>query len=149
MPLVGECWTQHAAGRWAYVVAANVFRGEEPITGRVNLADVGVDGPVVAWDWRRRTAELIEPGGGWDLSLDPLEWDYRVLAPVLPGDVAVFGDVDLFVPAGDMRIGEVRGGAVTVLGAGETVTITGWSAADGVWTRDVEVPSRGWARVTL
>ena len=149
VPLVGESWTQHAAGRWTYVVAANVFRGEEAITGRVNLADIGIEGPVVAWDWRRRTAELIEPGGGWDVALEPLEWDYRVLAPILPGDVAVFGDVDLFVPAGDMRIGEVRDGAVTVLGAGETVTITGWSAADGVWTRDVEVPARGWVRIAV
>lgn len=149
VPLVGECWTQHAAGRWTYVVAANVFRGEQPITGRVTLADVGVEGPAVAWDWRRRTAELIEPGDGWDVALDPLEWDYRVLAPVLPGDVAVFGDVDLFVSAGDMRIGDVRDGVVTVLGAGETVTITGWSAANGVWTRDVEISSRGWERVTL
>ena len=147
VPLVGECWTQHGAGRWTYVVTANVFRDEQPISGRVNLADVGVRGPVVAWDWRRKTAELIEPDGGWDVSLDPLDWDYRVLAPLLPGDVAVFGDVDLFVPTGDMRIGDVRDGVVTVVGApDESVTVTGWSATDGVWRREVKIPPRGWLR---
>jgi hypothetical protein len=46
----------------------------------------------------------------------------------------VFGDVTRFVPAGDARIevDTVEDGAaarVTVKGAGETVTITGWSSS--------------------
>ena len=56
-----------------------------------------------------------------------------------------------------------RGADLIVKGAGETVTITGWSrtppsvdgtsldhdAATGLWTLDIDVPSRGWARVEV
>lgn len=90
-----------------------------------------------------------------------------MLAPVLPTGLAVIGDTTKFVTAGDARI-EVTatdGGArLVVKGAGETVTITGWSerapaAGDrlpvdhdpttGVWTIAVTVPERGWATVDL
>ena len=78
----------------------------------------------------------------------------------------VIGDTSKFVPAGDARL-EVfpvaQGADLIVKGAGETVTITGWSATTptvdgtpldhdartGVWTLAVDVPSRGWARVEV
>ena len=72
------------------------------------------------------------------MSLPREGWTYLVLAPVLPSGLAVIGDVDLFVPAGDARIevSELPDGArVVVKGAGEVVTVTGWApsapAVDG------------------
>jgi hypothetical protein len=56
-----------------------------------------------------------------------------VLAPVLPGGIAVIGDPALYACAGDTRIASVvtdddgRGVTVTVLGANEHVRILGWS----------------------
>ena len=83
------------------------------------------------------------------------------------GRLAVIGDVDKFVPAGDARIEVVEhdeGVRLAGKGAGETVTVTGWASASpstvdgppvdhdpetGVWTVDVDVPSRGWTTVEL
>ena len=109
------------------------------------------------------------------MTLDHQDWAYWVVAPVLAGDLAVIGDVEQFVPAGDARIevsvtehpdgpAEVN---VVVKGAGETVTVTGWSAgaptarqgtealavthdsATGVWRVTVTVGRRGWTTITL
>ncbi|HUQ40847.1 MAG TPA: hypothetical protein VM030_11920 [Acidimicrobiales bacterium] len=152
--LVGAATTDHLAGTWHYVVTLNA--GEAPVTGRVELSDLGrraPTGPVVVWDWRRQTAELLEPDGGWDVALDPLDWDYRVVAPLLSGGVAVIGDPGLYATAGDMRIGGVtddeRGVRATVLGAEETVELVTWSRPSGVGRQTVEVPLRGWSVTTL
>jgi hypothetical protein len=89
-----------------------------------------------------------------------------VLAPVVASGLAVIGDVTKFVTAGDARlqVAETATGVrLTVKGAGETVTVTGWAPAaprssDGlvahdpataIWTLAVEVPSRGWTTVTV
>jgi hypothetical protein len=152
--LVGETHTDHPAGRWHYVIAMNVYRRDEPLSERVPCAEG------VVWDWRTRTATT---GGGWDLTLDPLGWDYRVVAPVLAGGIAVIGDPDVFVPAADRRL-RVSATADTVdavvIGApGETVSIVGWAAAPvvigaethdgGVWRVEVTLPDRGWERLRL
>ena len=46
---------------------------------------------------------------------------------------------------------DVNGVKLRVLGAGERVTVRGWSRAIGVWDRalDVDVPDAGWARVVV
>ena len=88
----------------------------------------------------------------------------------------MFGDRDVYATAGDGRIAEVAidgdDVTVTVLGAGETVRIVGWSASplaartwapsngsvaatvshdtpSGRWDLAVEIPPAGWARVHL
>jgi hypothetical protein len=143
--LVGAAESRHAAGTWHYVVTLNA--GSSASSGRVELADLGIDGPVVVWDWRAQTLQVFDPSGGWDVALDPLDWDYRVVAPVVDGR-AVVGDPALYATAGDTRIADVRltadGLRVTVLGAGEDVELVTWSA-DGSVARDaVSVPRRGW-----
>lgn len=142
-PITATATSTHGADTWHYVLTINAFRQGEPVTSRVQLADLGVTEPVVAYDWRARSAEVIEPGGGWDVALPQADWDYRVLAPLRDGR-AVIGDVELFVPAGDMRM---RGD--TVLGApGERVTITVYE--DGALrTVDVDIPERGWTTPPL
>jgi len=171
----------HAAGRWGYVVTANV--GMEPAsnTTRVVLADLGEDVPagttVVAYDWRTGRFDRLSRDGGYDVALDHADWDYRVLAPVLPNGIAVVGDPDVYATTGDTRIAEIAyddAGAVTVtvLGASERVRVVGWSAgavtarawapstgaaalavthddASGRWEIAVEVPPPGWTRLQL
>jgi hypothetical protein len=154
-PLVAEAWTDHEAGRWVYVAALNVSRLEERLETDIDLALLGEAmpvGPVACWNWRTGTAERLEARGGWRGALDHLDWDYRVLAPILPNGLAVVGDPTRYATAGDSRLTavHVRDDAVrfTVLGAGELVTIVGWAAscprAARCWT-----PTSGWIGIDL
>jgi hypothetical protein len=147
--LVGATSTTHQAGTWHYVVTANVAEDGEPVADRISLEELGVTGPALVWDWRRRTAAVVEAGAAWEVELGPHEWDYRVVAPLLDGGRAVVGDADLFVTAGDRRLAEVApDGTVLVTGApGEEVSVVVW---DGdVSERRVIVPDRGWERVRV
>src|SRR5690606_26311698 len=121
----------------------------------------------------RRRAALLAPDDGFELALAPLDWDYRVLCPLLPGGLALVGDPDRYATAGDQRLAEVRatpaGVACDVLGAaGEAQTIAGWaerrpaaahawSPAAGrrplaaawdpdtqVWSLELALPETGW-----
>ncbi len=129
VPLVAECHTDHPAGRWIQVFCANTFRGDEEVTGTVDLGHAWPDGPTVALDLR--TGEVTEPAGGWDVTLDPAQWTHHLLAPILESEVAVFGDVSKHAPVGRARIASISSApdAVTVVvaGAGEDVVISGWS----------------------
>jgi len=182
--LVAECHSGHLAGRWSYVLALHANPGDDPVEGEVAFADLGDSAPVgevVVWDWRSRAATPAGPDTRWPVSLVKEDWAYLVLAPLLAGGrLAVVGDVSKFVTAGDARMvvddtGE--GVRITVKGAGETVTITGWAPAPptatgpgetprpdgapstdlpvthdpatGTWTVAVEVGPRGWATSTI
>ena len=130
VPLVAECHTDHPAGRWVQVFCANTFRGDEPVSGTVDLGPAWPADPVVALDLR--TGAVTQPGAGWDVALDPAEWTHHLLAPVLGAGIAVFGDVSKHAPVGRARIGSIEVEAdgsvlVTVAGAGETVRVHGWS----------------------
>jgi hypothetical protein len=145
--LVGAATTQHAAGDWTYVVTLNA--GNAPVSGRVALRDAGVDTPAVVWDWR---AQTLSQDDEWDVALEPLGWDFRVVAPLIDGR-AVIGDPALYATAGDGRVADVRrhhdGLRVTVLGAGEDVEMVTWSDRAGVDRRTVSVPRRGWTHVDV
>src|SRR5262249_55617172 len=111
-------------------------------------------------------ATRLAPADTIAVSLEREDWTFHVLAPVLDSGLAVIGDVTKFVTAGDARleVSETAPGArLVVKGADEVVTVTGWAEAaptssegnvvhgssSGVWTIDVEVPSRGWTTVTI
>lgn len=167
--LVAECYSQHPAGRWSYVIGLHANPSDEPVRAEVRFADLGDSAPagdVVVWDWRARTAALRAADTSWPVELVREGWAYLVLAPVLPGGLAILGDLSKFVPAGDARIevtATAAGAQVVVKGASETVTITGWAAArpavadhtvhhdssTGIWTVDVAVPSRGWTAIQV
>ncbi len=136
-PLIGETYSTHPAGRWVYLASFNAWRGGETLRFRLPLADLGELrplGPVLGYDWRRDAFERLAPGDALELSLAPGDWDLRVLCPLLPGELAVFGDVSRYASVGDRRVREIRleaAGAVTldVLGApDEPVEIRGWAA---------------------
>jgi hypothetical protein len=180
-PLVGEAHSAHPAGRWHYLVSMNAWRGGQPLRFRLALADLlglAPTAPVLAWDWRRGRGEVLAPDGGFDLVLAPLDWDYRVLCPLLPGGLAVVGDAARYASAGDRRLAAVRatpdGAAFDVLGAaGEGVAITGWAerrpagarvweagagrrplplawdAATGRWRVELAIGAPGWAAVAV
>jgi hypothetical protein len=137
-PLVGEAHTVHEAGRWTYLVSMNAHRGEQVLSFALPLTDLGPlapDRPVLAWDWRRRRARRVAPDHAFDLSLAPLDWDYRILCPILPADLTVIGDIDRYATAGDRRLGRVSetpdGLSCDVLGApGERLELVGWAARE-------------------
>ena len=137
VPLVAECHTDHDAGRWVHVFCANTYRGEEPVSGTVDLGPAWPSASVVAVDMR--TGEISHPAAGWDVHLEPGAWTHHVLAPALDG-IAFFGDLSKHAPVGRARIASIRarGGGVEVVVAGteETVTISGWS--DGRVTATVD-----------
>ena len=150
--LLGEAYSENAAGRWHYVAAFNAWRERRAVAGEVRLADLGPLAPtadVIAYDWRRGTAERLAPDAGWSLQLEPDAWDLRVLCPVLPGGIAVFGDVSRYATMGDRRIAAARalpGGGVEldVAGApGERVEVQGWSEA--AMAAETWAPGEGWS----
>jgi hypothetical protein len=164
VPLVAEAFTEHAAGRWVYAVTLNVSRHEQRLDEFVALEQLGASAPagaVAVWDWRSGTAARLDAGGAWEIALDPLEWDLRVLAPILPSGLAVFGDSSRYAMGGRTRLAAVEpvdgGVAFTVVGApGEHVAIAGWAEHgpptsdagalvwdDPIWRLDVQVPPSG------
>jgi hypothetical protein len=177
--LVGSAHTQHAAGRWSYVVTCNVGFDRERHARRVARLELGYDNPdsraVALFDWRTGNVEVLPADGGYEVELDAAGWDYRVLAPVLPGGIAVIGDPALYASAGDARVAEVTadeaGVTVTVLGANERVRIAGWSehpiaasswstddragvavardGATGKWEVAAHIGDSGWMRLHL
>jgi hypothetical protein len=167
--LVAECFSDHPAGRWAYVVGLHANPGDDPVSGDIAFDRLGTGAPagdVVAWDWRAATATRVGPDALWPVKLPQEGWAYLVLAPVLASGLAVIGDTSKFVTAGDARLevtATATGARLVVKGAGETVTVTGWAETapvaeglpvehdptTGVWTVAVPVPERGWATVAV
>jgi hypothetical protein len=89
---------------------------------------------VLVFDWRRRLWMRLDPDGELAMTLDFQDWALHVLCPLLPGDLAVFGDVSKYATAGDRRFGGIScDGAVVsfdVLGApGEAVDVWGYAAS--------------------
>jgi len=176
--LVGSAHTEHSAGRWGYVVTSNVGFDQQPHSLRVALADVGEDRPasdsVAVFDWRTGRVAVLAAADAYDVEIEPAGWDYRVLAPVLAGGIAVVGDPALYACAGDARIADVDvvddEVVVTVLGAGERVRLVGWARtpvalrawspaagsvaveptyddATGTWECTITVAQAGWTKV--
>ncbi len=129
VPLVAECHTDHEAGRWLQVFCANTYRGDEPIRGSVDLGPAWPTDPVIALDLR--TGAVTRPARGWPVELDPAAWTHHLLAPVLAGDLAVFGDISKHAPVGRSHITSVAtsgdGVEVAVAGGGEDVVVHGWA----------------------
>jgi len=133
--LHGETHSRHAAGCWTYWVAMHASLSPDVLGDRVPLSELGAsapEGPVIVRDWRSGELQRCEPGDGLDTELAPREWRYRILCPLLPGGIAIFGDPSKYVSAGDRRLRQVRAETgelrFDVLGApGEHITIAGWS----------------------
>ncbi len=109
VPLVAECRTDHAAGRWTQVVCVNAYRRGEPVQGVVDLGAATPTGDVVRFDLR--TGALARGTADWTVALEPEAWTHHLLAPWmdLAGErVAVLGDVSKHAPVGRARIPTVE-----------------------------------------
>jgi len=147
-PLIGEAWSQHPAGRWAYVASFHASREKAPLSFRVAFDELGESAPerdVVVYDWRRGGFARARRQGGYDLVLDWQDFDLRVLCPLLPGGLTIVGDVEKYATAGDHRVRSIsatpEGVAFEALGVpGERVVVTGWAerapGAARAWSPD-------------
>jgi hypothetical protein len=178
--LVGSAHTRHSAGLWGYVLTCNVGMDKAACASRVTLEAIGEDRPatdtIVVYDWRTRQATVLPATGGYDIALEPAGWDYRVLAPMLPGGIAVIGDPALYACAGDARIADVvsdddvGGVTVTVLGANERMHVVGycespitaraWTPSGGanvvhhdttgsLWDVELAIGDAGWVKLHI
>lgn len=144
--LTGTATSVKEGATWFYVLTMNAT--EKPAAGRIDLSDLDVFDRVVAWNWRTQTADVLDADGGWDLALEGLDWDYRVLAPIIDG-VAVIGDPALYATAGDMRVHHVSGTRVGVVGPDDAFDLVWWSEDGGLQRRPITIGSTGWADVDL
>jgi len=164
VPLAGECWSDHPAGRWHYVVGCAVPQA----SGRLDVRLDELDDPAGAHLARRDldgTLVRLEDRGD-TVALDPADGilDLWVVAPLLlDGSCAVFGDVSKFASAGCRRVGEITEHcdevSLLVLGvAGSDVVVSGWGVApegaradeaSGAWEAVVRVGPNGWTRLSI
>ncbi|MGH0029703.1 MAG: hypothetical protein ACQGVC_07925 [Myxococcota bacterium] len=134
-PLVGEAYSDHPSARIAYVLAMHASRVEEPLAFRVKLSELGASapsGPAVAWDWQTGEMQRLEPDYALAFRLAPRQWSYRVVSPLLPSGIALMGDPQLHVTAGDRRLRNLEarpdGARFRVLGEpGECPVLRGFS----------------------
>jgi len=163
-PVVGATHSQHAAGRWSYVITMNCHDASEYQSTVVTLSELGEDAPryangapaghVACLDWRSGQVQVLRGSvaattgstaddavpSGFGVELDAKGWDLRVLAPLLAdGRLALFGDGDRYATAGSQRISAVTerdgGVRVRVAGSDEPVRLVGWSSEPEVVAR--------------
>ncbi len=107
--LKGETYSQHQAGRWIYAATFNACNQKRRIEEEVTLAEFGAHSAAryVVYDWRHKHHQISAAGGGWPVQLDFQDWDFRVLCPLLEGDITVFGDTEKYATVGDRRISQI------------------------------------------
>jgi hypothetical protein len=106
-------------------------RKESDMQATVSLSELNIRGEVVAYDWVKKTAVLVAPGGnitagfdgesddgGVDKTAPTDRWGYVVVAPLTKSGVGIIGDANQFVTLGTKRIG-----LTTRTGGGEQVTV--------------------------
>ncbi|MEQ9504031.1 MAG: hypothetical protein RIT81_44660 [Deltaproteobacteria bacterium] len=183
-PYITSTWSDRpGVGRWHYVAAYHIDRTDEDQVALDDLfAAFGYDGiplakmfvlpekitswglslselraedeRMVAYDWRAKTARVVE-SVSLPATSSPYDHSYHVLAPILDGDWALIGETDKFVTVADERFesivpnGDSLG--VEVVGvAGEALTIAAFDAdAEQIMTRDVTIDAEGRGRVTF
>ncbi len=158
--MVAECHSDQPAGRWAYVVGLHGNPSTDELVADIDLAGLGESSPtgdVVAWDWRAGTATRLAPDASWPVTLPHEGWAYLVLAPVLPGGIAVIGDTTKFVTAGDARleVSLIEGGTASgtagsgAVAAGEATVGGGEPSSGGTTVAGAEVDTAGGVRLVV
>lgn len=128
---------------WAYIsygmkYVGNMFVFPDHITNwRVDLAaDLGIDGPVVVYDWRNGAAEIVTDAFDMPAFEDLYDFAYFVLAPILDNGLALIGEPEKFITLADKRFVDlvVREDSVevTLVGVpGETIKVLAYDADAG------------------
>jgi hypothetical protein len=110
-PLIAEAYSDHPAGRWSYVASFHASQAKEPMSFDVELTQLGASSPqntLIAFDWRRGDFQRLEPDGGWHCRLEFQDWDYRILCPLLPPGITVFGNVGKYASVGDHHVAAIE-----------------------------------------
>ncbi len=118
--------------------------------------DLGIEEPVVAYDWRTRRAAVVSAS----LQIPPIherfDHAYLVLAPVFDNGLSLIGEPDKFVTVSDRRFASIEPTPdsirVVLQGvAGETVSLLGYDARAGhlLAPRQVTVGPDGFAEALL
>jgi hypothetical protein len=128
-PMIAVTRTNFGAATETYVFS--YARGGSQTSAQVKLSDLGVTGPVYAWNWRLQTGRVVAADGTLPLT-DDKDWDYEVLAPINERGIALLGDTSKIVPLARKRfvaVSDKKSLETTVAFAqGErSVTITGYA----------------------
>jgi hypothetical protein len=107
-------------------------RGGNATGASVPLSDLGIHGPVYAWNWVTREGEMITAGESLQMRYNN-RWGYDVLAPVNKAGLALLGDTGKIVPLERKRFSSVSNDgdvkATDAFASGEhSVTLTGYAA---------------------
>ena len=125
---------------WAYVNYDGTDPGrffvfpDEVTDWRVDLRrDLGIEGPVVAFNWRTDEATVVERAFDLPRIEHLYDFDYLVLAPILANGMALLGETGKFVTVADKRFDRIEAQAdairVRLVGApGETVALSVYDA---------------------
>ncbi len=156
---IDRMYTEDAAGSQSPMVAdATSGRGDAYYvfayprkaadqSATVSLAELGISGSALAYDWNTKTAKRIAPGGSVTIEFDGEShdggsdktgstmadhWGYVVVVP--DNGVALIGDVSKFATLGSQRIRVTRRNkgeeAEVIFATGESsVTVTGYASA--------------------
>jgi len=107
--LIGSTYTDHAAGRTAYVFAFSQHRTPGlPVT--FTPASLGVRGPSYVWNEASNRGTLVAQGSKFTGALGPQGNSYYIVAPIFNG-IALVGDAGQFVSMGKQRIASLQNNA--------------------------------------
>ena len=128
-PMVAATRTSFGGSTEEYVLSYP--RSGDSTGTSVSLSNLGLDGPVYAWDWVAQKGSLIPGGQSLQMHYNN-GWAYDVLAPVNRDGIALLGDTGKIVPLARKRFTSVHDhGAVEATLAfapGESsVTLTGYA----------------------
>jgi hypothetical protein len=122
----------------------------------VTLAELGVAGPALAYDWRSGRAWRVEDRLELPRFEEHYDFAYLVLVPILDNGLALVGETGKFVTLADRRFAEVEleGDSIRLRleGApGEEVVVRAFDATAEAWLPDtvvrIDAASYGEARV--
>ncbi len=123
-------------GRWTYLAAYALWRGDDvrrfldglfafidygrPLDDLFVLPDelrdwnvdlerdLAIREPMVAYDWRRGSANVVEGAFALEARGKAFDFDYVVLAPILENGLALIGEPEKFVTLADHRFRDVH-----------------------------------------
>ena len=145
-PMVAYSYSDHAAGRAAYVVA---FKRTGATVTSFKPSEAGLTGSLYAYDMRNQSGQRVAAADSMVIDLSD-DWSYTELVPISRAGIGIVGDLGKFAPLGRARISAVvdrdASTDVTVAFApGEkSITLTGYSelppyvtgATDLAWVPD-------------
>lgn len=130
-PMVAMTQTSFGSATEDYVFSYP--RGGNVTGTSVPLRDLGIHGPVYAWNWVTQKGEVIPAGKSLQMHYDN-GWGYEILAPINKAGLALLGDTSKIVPLARKRFSSVSNhnaveAAVSFAPGERSVTLSGYAAS--------------------